>query len=145
MGCDIHPYVEEKIDGEWHMVHAVNGAGRERDYDFFTHLCGVRSGSIDMDPAKSRGHEDWPEPKGLPEDASVVVKKFSDRWDCDGHSHSYETVREFVDKKLVLQRLRSSDGPGGLSYDWHTYKILDYEIHEHEDMDDFRVVFWFDN
>ena len=136
MGCDIHAYVEEKIDNEWHMVSKVMGSGNDRDYEFFTHLCGVRSNSP----------SDGPDPKGLPDGVSVVVRKFSERWDCDGHSHSYETAKEFVDKKLVIQRLRNDeDKTNGVSYDWHSWKILEYEIHDNENIEDFRVIFWFDN
>ena len=37
------------------------------------------------------------DPKGLPEDVSDVVKEESDRWNGDGHSHSYFTLRELVE------------------------------------------------
>lgn len=146
MGCDIHPYIERKINGEWHMIHRIyadygkgdfdgHGWGAMRDYQFFAHLCGVRGGYRDTGEA-------WPEPKGLPDDVSVVVKWESDQWDMDGHSHSWETVNGYVDKKLALQQIRNK---ASNSREYDEYKVLGYEIHEEEGRDEYRVVFWFDN
>jgi hypothetical protein len=130
MGCDIHAYVEVKIDGSWHMFEPVRGEGGGRDYEFFTHLCGVR--------AQYTNDENlWPEPKGLPLDASVISKFHSDRWGCDGHSHSWETYTEFIEKKTVLERLRGKET--------YEYNILGTELAEDDDPNDYRVVFWFDN
>jgi hypothetical protein len=139
MGCDIHAYVEEKVEGSWHMLHPIDALGDDRDYTFFTHLCGVRSGFNEED------HSEWPEPKGLPEDTSVMVDRQSDRWGCDGHSHSYESAKDFVEKKLAIGRLHKPSELVGGGFSWHTWKILGYEISDTENPEDFRVVFWFDN
>lgn len=142
MGCDIHAYVERKIDDRWCLLHHIrgwggdSGYGGQRDYDFFSHLCGVRA----QDPS------DCPEPKGLPKDVSPGCGYESNLYGPDGHSHSYESVNDFVDKKLALMKIRSNelDGTTG-SREYYEWKILSYEMLEHEDRDLYRVVFWFDN
>lgn len=37
------------------------------------------------------------EPKGLPIDISDIVKKESESWGCDGHSHSFFTLKELYE------------------------------------------------
>ena len=96
MGCDIHMFVEYKIDnGKWE-AHAGHEIDREdddyesvrsvsatgRDYSLFSELASVRGQS-------SR------EPLGLPENISERVKYASDLWSCDAHSHSYMSLEEF--------------------------------------------------
>lgn len=145
MGCDIHACLERKFDDGWHMITLIRGyeggRGGERDYAFFSSLCGVRKG-FDDDSI-------YPQPKGLPNDVSVVTEWYSNGWDCDGHSHSWETATEFVKKKLVLDRLRDSKNELK-SQDYESYQILGYSIDDGiaEEVDNtnlYRVVFWFDN
>lgn len=144
MGCDIHAVIERKFDEGWHVVAEVTGSCDERDYEFFTHLCGVR--------ANWEGMGDWPEPKGVPDDASVVTKWKIEGWGCDGHSHSWDTAKDFVDKKLALARIRG-DTDASTSYEWYAYKALGYSCDDQENSparancftDLYRVVYWFDN
>jgi hypothetical protein len=103
MGCDIHLFSEKKrtINGVEKWVNcdhwAINpyfgedehepelevvSLYRDRNYNLFSVLAGVR-GDGEICP-----------PKGLPEDVSSIVKKESDRWDVDGHSHSHFTLAE---------------------------------------------------
>lgn len=148
MGCDIHAWVERKIDGDWHAIHDLKGAGSydewgwggQRDYDFFAHLAGVRS-YVDRYGDDSA----YPKPKGLPKDVSKVVKWISDRWDCDGHSHSWDTVKDFVEKKVALAKIRGDHNDSEHSASWYEWKLLGYEILEDENRDDYRVVYFFDN
>lgn len=132
MGCDIHVYVERKINDEWHMIHAVDREAKadKRDYAFFASLCGVRG--------------EGPEPKGLPPDVSPATQYHADTW-ADGHSHSWETYTEFIDKKLVLMKLRGESEKSGHSRGYYEYIILGCELASSETADLFRVVFWFDN
>ncbi|MEC0035902.1 hypothetical protein P4L29_15740 [Bacillus cereus] len=118
MGCDIHAYVEVKRypyqdekreNGVWinadkwtvnqeqvlhpeddqrHMIidyddHIYKG----RNYYLFATLANVRNG---------KGFTPISEPKGLPVDVSPEMKKISDYWDRDGHSHSYLTLKELL-------------------------------------------------
>lgn len=145
MGCDIHPYVERKIEGQWHLVQQINypTMGRERDYTFFCHLAGVRNYNGD--------DANWPEPIGLPEDVSVAVKYYSDRDGADGHSHSWTTAKDFIEKKVAILRIHSSDDKWKGSLYWQALDIIgvyideDYENDYEYMWDDYRVVFWFDN
>jgi len=103
MGCDIHLYTEkiksvngvdkwvncdhwklnpyfgdDEYEPELELISLYSG----RNYNLFGVLAGVRG-----------GYEICP-PRGLPDDVSDIVKKNSDRWDSDGHSHSYFTLAE---------------------------------------------------
>lgn len=103
MGCDIHLYTEkiksvngvdkwvncdhwklnpyfgdDEYEPELELISLYSG----RNYNLFGVLAGVRG-----------GYEICP-PRGLPSDVSDIVKKNSDRWDSDGHSHSYFTLAE---------------------------------------------------
>jgi hypothetical protein len=102
MGCDIHMFVEhrEKSGKPWKNVYKkevrkigpdysydVNYYGYgDRNYDLFGILAGVRS--YECEPIAKR--------RGLPKDVSEEIKKESDRWDSDGHSHTYLTLEELL-------------------------------------------------
>lgn len=54
----------------------------ERNYNLFTRMANVRGdGGL--------------EPKGLPADLSEMIQAAADRWDSDGHSHSWLSIEEF--------------------------------------------------
>lgn len=111
MGCDIHLFTERKrsINNEQKWVNAdnwklnpyyeennedgeskynLNSAYRHRNYALFSILADVRNDSENKPIS---------EPKGLPGDISEVVKAESDKWDGDGHSHSFFTMKELYD------------------------------------------------
>lgn len=118
MGCDIHFYVEKKVENEW--VSADNwcideddgslslyewGPGlsilngpmyRNRNYDLFSILADVRNGSGFAGLDTGEGFVPIHEPRGIPEDASENVRLSSEQWDADGHSHSWATVEELM-------------------------------------------------
>lgn len=150
MGCDIHVWLERKIDDEWCMISEASSGcggkfdsfGRERDYAFFAQLAGVRG--------------DGPPPKGLPDDVSKVVQYHSDRWGYDGHSHSWNTLKEWMEIKVSLMRVRKDERVSkveGNNYALWCYYLLGHEPIFDEDnveewiesFDDYRVVYFFDN
>ncbi|NMA74322.1 MAG: hypothetical protein GX963_09225 [Bacteroidales bacterium] len=109
MGCDIHLFTERKrsINNEQKWVNVdnwklnpyykendeeskynLNSAYRHRNYALFSILADVRNSSKNKPIS---------EPKGLPEDISEVVKAESDKWNGDGHSHSFFTMKELYD------------------------------------------------
>lgn len=203
MGCDIHMFCEEQITikdkTEWrsadhfkknHYFGAYDDDEGEkelevvelcgnRNYSMFTALCGVRDYS-EKSPKIS-------EPKGLPEDVTELVKERSDYYGCDGHSHSYvslKEVKDFVSRNepinfsglLHPDTARKLDEDGVLPESWcqgtsrddyvfrqwedNTYQPLqellelmakrfrpywDIDNLTPEDMEKFRIVFWFDN
>jgi len=150
MGCDIHFYVEKKVEGAWRLVYPklveirseadenieyvkdpVERAERKamydrfpgtwvgtyeewektrgsyeersasplyvgRNYDLFAILADVRNGRGFAGVPTGEGFNPIAEPKGIPEDASPEYKWEAERWDGDGHSHSYFTVSELL-------------------------------------------------
>lgn len=108
MGCDIHLYVEKRIDGKWiaqgNFERDEDGYTQGgdnyydgRNYDLFAILADVRNGRGFAGVKTGDGFNPIAAPKGLPEDVSDAIKGISDRWDIDGHSHSFFTVRELLD------------------------------------------------
>lgn len=110
MGCDIHLYTESRrtINNEkkWINVdnwklnpyydgidknekeYEVNHAYRERNYNLFAMLADVRNYSNQKVISNA---------KGIPTDASEVVKTESNDYGDDGHSHSWLTMKELYD------------------------------------------------
>jgi hypothetical protein len=78
-----NPYYQEGNDDGERML-SVESIYSGRNYELFGILAGVRDRNNDM----------IDDPRGLPEDVSEVTKKESDRWEDDGHSHSWLTLRE---------------------------------------------------
>jgi len=119
MGCDIHFYVKTKQGGAWqhHSWRAEHQTGEYEDrspkydydkyfedpfyvgrnYDLFAVLADVRNGFGFAGCDTGDRLVPISEPKGLPEDVSEGVKKESDRWGVDGHSHSWFTLKELLD------------------------------------------------
>lgn len=135
MGCDIHAHVELKINGQWHHYDQPR---IQRDYKLFARMANVRN---------EDGITPISEPRGLPDDITFIVKFDSDHCGSDGHSHSYLTSEEMAELDRECQ---NSD-----SYaDWVTFGYLfgghycyyfDYPDERTEGVEDFRLVFWFDN
>lgn len=118
MGCDIHAFGEVLKDGKWVSadIWQKNPAYSEeelsvpnwcrltdnRHYDLFAVLANVRNGTWS---------EKLPviaEPRGLPEDASKEVLAQSERWNGDGHSHSFLTRAELQEgfNKISKHRVK---------------------------------------
>lgn len=115
MGCDIHLYVEVKkkrsftdrlkfwvkpkwesfdnwvIEDDNYLTTNPRFYTGGRCYNLFAALCGVRSFLFEPEPPRIS------EPKGLPSDVSNEVLKVSNQWGTDGHSHSWNTLKELED------------------------------------------------
>lgn len=100
MGCDIHFYVERKVNGIWEQQfdpdvknHGLHSKGKYwthvRNYMLFGLLAGVRN------------HEVTPisVPRGVPEDLSESLKVEWENWIGDGHTPSYFLLKELLDAK----------------------------------------------
>lgn len=115
MGCDIHFHVEKKDEnGKWisadrwtvdpYECGDQEDIGikwddrfyRSRNYDLFGILANVRNGRGFAGVPTGTGFNPISEPRGLPEDVSPEVKAISDRWDGNGHSHSWLTLAELL-------------------------------------------------
>lgn len=110
MGCDIHMHFEYQspwdksiprkwVDGNFYRKslyvddidseeYSIVSIYPHRNYSLFAVLADVRN---------SEGIIPISQPRGLPEDANSFIIKDSNSWGCDGHSHSYFTLRELVD------------------------------------------------
>lgn len=111
MGCDIHLYVEKKIDGQWQILGDFEreenddggtwiSGGRfysGRNYNLFAILADVRNGRGFAGCKTGEGFQPISEPRGVPDDASPEYKAIVDQWDVDGHSHSFHTLRQLLD------------------------------------------------
>lgn len=118
MGCDIHFYVEKLVNGQWVAADKFQRGDAEdgtddakgylhivdhkemyqgRNYDLFAILADVRNGSGFAGIKTGEGFVPISMPRGVPDDASPEYKEISDDMDCDGHSHSYFTLRELLD------------------------------------------------
>src|ERR1043165_3039366 len=120
MGCDIHMVVEVKHGEKWVGLHAfpylhaecyargkqlfdAQGAEvtviegmthhivRSRNYEFFAALAGVRG--------------DGPKAKGTPKDASDLARMEIEAWGEDGHSHSYCSLKKFIEAGIKTEQL----------------------------------------
>jgi hypothetical protein len=116
MGCDIHLYVEKRDGDRWvsadkwspneyHAKYPEDGEPeyeikyedrfyRDRNYDLFAMLANVRNGVGFAGCDTGDGFKPIALPKGLPADVSPEIRAESDRWNGDGHSHSYLTLAE---------------------------------------------------
>jgi len=155
MGCDIHIVVERKWGGKWVGVRTDKGytiggydsaecawrypdVGR-RDYPFFARLAGVRG--------------DGPDPLGIPGDASDLTLALTREWEGDGHSFSYLPLKEFAERwcaedvafiaTMIAERLKGEDRAYARLLDRASIGV--FNAYDDVDVDDFRVVFWFDN
>jgi hypothetical protein len=68
-----------------------------RNYDLFAILANVRNGYGFAGVPTGSGFVPIAMPKCFPEDVSLTVKRESDGWGCDGHSHSWFTLKELLD------------------------------------------------
>jgi len=157
MGCDIHFHSEVKIYGKWEHY---GSPLMMRDYDLFAFMADVRNYN-DITPIS--------QPKGLPDDISVVTKVAAEIWGADGHSHSFLTGRDEIRRLEEFmksldksrQKVDEVDENGKLiNGNWYFYfpeKDLDYlfggswsGFYEYPknyppQIEDVRFVFWFDN
>lgn len=124
MGCDIHLHAEIKIDGQWHH-YAQLYIGR--DYTLFGLMAGVRNTNVT--PIS--------QPKGIPDDITVITRISLNDWSVDGHTHSYLNGEEI--RKLATLHLMEDFG---YFFDWDW---SDWLRHKSTEVEDIRFVFWFDN
>lgn len=146
MGCDIHLYSETRKNGKWVADKASTFEVTDEGHSY-TDMAGSYSGGRDYTlfgllAEGVRRDCEWAfGQRGLPDDVSDEIKKLSDSWDCDGHSHNHITVPELKHKAAELLL--------------HTGQVASYLTTQLRDLiDDLpasdtpeeqRIVFWFDN
>ena len=137
MGCDIHCHFEIKVYGEWHHYSQPKV---DRWYQLFGKLAGVRDES----------QKPIAPVRGLPKDVSFTTKFDSDHWGIDGHTRSWITSKEFVKLWKWIEKEKGR-------FNLELYEEWDFlfgngfgDFYEYpesypKDLEDFRLVFWFDN
>lgn len=113
MGCDIHFYVERRVDGVWqtadeweqdpydedpgHLtVDYEKSFYHDRNYDLFSILADVRNGHGFAGVKTSEGFIPMFAPRGVPDDACPEYKAAATGYGSDGHSHSWVTLAEIL-------------------------------------------------
>lgn len=145
-GCDIHLFVEayDADTDTWFLTNEYV-SGDNRDYALFTKLAGVRG----IGPA----------PKGFPDNVSQGTQYHSDRYATDGHSHSWETLEDFVKMqfdlnyelifiatlKMRVGYLNPEEEATLRHFDFGPNYIIDWIEYTHLPLSSYRVCFFFDN
>ncbi len=141
MGCDIHIFVEQKINNQWIKIEApiftswdglpCNIPFDWRHYIMFAVLAGVRNYGNILPISNS---------KGLPEDSfNINLHGCKDNY----HSHSYLTVRELQEYDYdKIYRSDSIRNALGKLFFINLKEISDFAK---SDIDSVRIVFYFDN
>ncbi len=169
MGCDIHYVIERKHDNTWVGVYSTDFTNvpvgnlrgnkneteikspayvypdlKGRNYEFFEALCGVRSSNPN----------DFPSPEGIPDDSSSLTDMCLVRWNGDAHSESFDSLKDFVRKRLITDQTNNNEKARKVFIDrieHGTYlreqivMLSGIDINDDENLDDYRVIYWFDN
>ena len=132
MGADCHCHIEVKIDNKWEHYSVPN---IQRNYTIFEKMAGVRG---DVANAISP-------PRGLPKDISLITKIDADNWGEDTHSHSWLSSEEFKELYEYQKYHYSYIEQYGYLFGngFESFKAGDAGYPK--DIQDFRLVFWFDN
>lgn len=146
VGCDIHYIIEKQHKDTWVGIQSSDYSFqftqnraeydplRNRNYAFFAAIAGVRGAG--------------PEPLGLPLYPSDLTRYVEAVWGADGHSWSYMPFREFLWKwtqfnlkeEAVAEAARNKlEGKDWLVHIFPQLWLSDDEL------DQYRVVFFFDN
>ena len=137
MGCDIHYVVEKKIEGEWIGImrkYPISGFAGDRDYAFFAEIAGVRGVS-----------DTTVYPRFIPHGISKLALHEITREGPDGHSHSWMSIKEFSESALRVNPDRFQD-PYDSAHPWEALFGGPIFLDTDEDkIEDYRIVFWFDN
>lgn len=137
MGCDVHIHQEVKINGKWEHYRETR---IPRNYETFAKMAGVRGEA-----------EPIAEPRGLPDDVTVMTQFCSDYDGADGHTHTWlgaaeiAELEEFIEDKMGENKWRiEMDGWGWLfGNSWGGWTKWPDE--RPKGVEDIRFVFWFDN
>ena len=135
MGCDIHVYVEVKIEGSWYNYGTPYVS---RNYTLFAKMADVRNydSIIPIDT-----------PRGLPTDISKVVEAARRKVGVDGHSDSWLSYDEFVELREWFKEQTGHDfwDENFDLFEMSLYTWRKYREYYPEQVEDVRFVFWFDN
>lgn len=162
VGCDIHPIIERKIaiNGveKWVTVSTLeyrNIFAYDRETDSLKRISHCHAPAVQNRNYKRFGlfanvRDGGQNAKGLPEDVAEYTKFLSDEYGSDGHNHSWLTLRETLEHCLASEHdavnVFFKDGDPRKETPLMYYFGLDIETYDDRDsIDNYRLVFWFDN
>lgn len=137
MECDIHAYIEIKLAGNW-LYYAP--ANISRNYDVFARMADVRNCSAITPLA---------EPRGLPGDITPMTRMHHD--DRGGHSESWLSHDELISLikwEPYRGQVRAYRYGGLLGVYFFGNMIEDWRRNRAgypKEIEDVRLVFWFDS
>lgn len=141
MGCDIHAHFEIKLNGKWEHYDQPK---INRNYCLFAKMAGVRGEGLGIEPISK--------PKGLPKNLSNTTEFDVQHWDGDGHTHSWLNADEIEQVYEYHKSLYEPEDQYTLSMTqwgylfgngWEDFKK--YRSDYPKEIEDIRMVFWFDN
>jgi len=124
MGCDIHGWIEKNVNGKFIAVDRLTAD--DRDYRRFALLAGVRD----------YNKESLAHPLGVPDNVSESAGYDIETWSSDGHSHSYISIKDAA-KIFSETSCREVNFP--------EYTFFNVDPDDENEIDKYRLVFWFDN
>ena len=159
MGCDIHLVLEQKNnDGNWVGLHGftwdilfattakrhmITFPARDRNYERFAALAGVRNDGING----------YPQPKGMPSDASELAIMYGNVEGGDTHSHTWylldEATKIFTRTEqtkinpvsaMVAAKMMNQPQPPQPSE-----MFFGIDPYDGVPLTDYRLIIWFDN
>ncbi len=148
MGCDIHAHIEVKLNGKWEYYSPL---AIWRSYATFAKMANVRNWGGGPRPLSL--------PKGLPNDVTLMTKLHSDYYGIDGHSHSWLGLNKII-KLLEFFESEKIKKPWGSHCEDDKYKRSDFGVwlfggsisglkkypdDYPKELEDVRMVFWFDS
>jgi hypothetical protein len=108
MGCDIHFYVERRVNGVWQTADTWEPEGdslhvdykkafyHSRNYDLFSILADVRNGHGFAGVKTGEDFIPMFAPRGVPDDACPEYKAEIQSWGGDAHSASWVSLSEIL-------------------------------------------------
>jgi hypothetical protein len=136
MGCDVHGYIEVKINGVWHPYRHLE---IDRDYQFFSKMAFCWRGPDTLSITKGN--------RGLPEDVTALVKYEHDVvWGSDAHSTNWLSLQELEELRLWFEENRNTNtGRYGQPFGYLFGNYFEIDEDSPEGLEDARALIWFDN
>lgn len=138
MSCDLTMHVEIKVKGKWEHY---NSKICFRDYDFFGIIGGVRVSGLQIF-----------ENKGLPNDLSVVTEIDKNNFEGDYHNASWLTpdelktiIEAFQKHEQNNKQVEAVEKSFGYLFGSSIWEFNTYREDYPKEIEDVRVVIWFDN
>ena len=166
MGCDIHVFVEKKEDDSgfvWGLDASIESewATEIRNSEDFEQETINISGCNEPVPVPQESIDvtrnyalfgvladgvRWDSPiafkqRGVPKDVSYSVEAANISWQGDGHSHSWVTTAELLEKRTELHLYPNEQHEYAIHGIDEILKALPPAENPHQQ----RIVFWFDN